>query len=86
MANFEITMAKYKIIREDWFSHEDSTEGYYDSLEEARNALDAIRAKQASQPEPKDSYSLYEIPQDGHEPMSYAEWLGIEDYGHHGIK
>lgn len=79
-------MAKFKIIREDWFSHEDSTEGYYDSLEEAQKALDAIRAKQASQPEPKDSYSLYEIPQDGHEPMSYAEWLGIEDYGYHGAK
>lgn len=51
MANFEITMAKYKIIKEDWFDHEDSTVGYYDSLE-AQKALDAIREKQASQPEP----------------------------------
>ena len=79
-------MAKYKIIREDWLSHEDSTEGYYDSLVEAQKALDAIREKQASQSEPKDNYYLYEIPQDGHEPMSYAEWLGIEDYGHHEVK
>lgn len=79
-------MAKYKIIKEDWFDHEDSTVGYYDSLEEAQKALYTIREKQASQPEPKDSYSLYEIPQDGHEPMSYAEWLGIEDYGYHHVK
>lgn len=79
-------MAKYKIIKEDWFDHEDTTVGYYDSLVVAQKALDAIREKQASQAEPKDSYYLYEIPQDAHEPMSYAEWLGIEDYGYHGAK
>lgn len=79
-------MSKYKIIREDWFDHEDTTEGYYDSLEAAQKALEAIREKQDSKPEPKDRYYLYEIPPDGHEPMSYAEWLGIEDYGHHGVK
>lgn len=79
-------MAKYKIIREDWFDHEDTTEGYYDSLVEAQKALDAKREKQALQSGPKDNYYLYEIPQNGHEPMSYAEWLGIEDYGHHHVK
>lgn len=79
-------MAKYKIIREDWFSHEDSTEGYYDSLEEAQKALSEIHKRQETITGPKDIYSLYEIPPDGHEPMSYAEWLGIEDYGHHRLK
>ena len=79
-------MAKYKIIREDWFDHEDTTEGYYDSLEEAQMALEEIHKRQSSVTGPKDIYCLYEIPQDGHEPMSYAEWLGIEDYGYHGIK
>ena len=78
-------MAKYKIIREDWFDHEDTTEGYYDSLEEAQKALAEIHKRQESITGPKDIYSLYEIPPDGHEPMSYAEWLGIEDYWHHSL-
>ena len=43
------------------------------------------RIGRASQKGPKDSYSLCEIPQDGHDPMSYSEWLGIEDYGYHGV-
>lgn len=56
------------------------------SEQELKSCIDAIREEQSSQPEPKDSYSLYEISQDVHEPMSYAEWLGIEDYGHQIIK
>ena len=38
-------MAKYKIIREDWFDYEDTTEGYYDSLEEAQKALAEIHKR-----------------------------------------
>ena len=71
-------MVKYKIIREDWFDHEDTIVGYYDSLEEARKALESIHKSQASITGPKDYYRLYEIPPDGHDPISYAQWHGLD--------
>ena len=71
-------MARYKIVKEDWFDHEDTTVGYYESLEAAQADLRAIREECADKREPKDKYYLYEVPEDGHDPQSYAQWHGID--------